>query len=131
MELIERLEKATEGSHQLDAEVAKAIGWEKRYISQEDAIGDWHAPGGAIKPLPRFTTSLDAALTLVPEGWSPSMFSWAHPALSPLNELVRVSLVVEGTGAGSDPLIRSYRVGEASTAPLALCIAALKARSET
>ena len=46
--LIERLESATEGSRELDIAIADALDVERRY----------------------FTRSLDAALSLVPEGWS-------------------------------------------------------------
>lgn len=57
--LIERLERATEGSRELDLEIGELVG-------QADHSGPaWHRPfKDWAKP---YTTSLDAALTLVPE----------------------------------------------------------------
>ena len=56
-DLIERLEAATEGSRELDAEIDERI---------------WRAKWGRGKPkdisVLYYTTSIDAALTLVPEG---------------------------------------------------------------
>lgn len=59
--LIARLEAATEGSRELDAKVADA-----RHIG---FFTHNTAAGKAIHTAPHFTTSLDAALTLIPEGW--------------------------------------------------------------
>lgn len=70
---IAALAGAEAGSRELDALVAEAMGWKK------DAAGEWHQVGaffgdGKVRmtvyavDLPPWTTSVDAALTLVPEG---------------------------------------------------------------
>ena len=67
-DLIARLQAAGEGSRELDAEIALAIGWREGHVGQERC---WYDPNDRMRALPeRFTTSLDAALTLLPEGAS-------------------------------------------------------------
>lgn len=141
-DLIERLEKATDGSMDLSRQVARARGWINVGNSKK---GEWYRPEDTRdgKPVldglhgtdffrepPDFTTSLDAALTLVPEGYAiEDMMIWpASPA----------SVTVLETKMGRDG--RYWRghtrfetvVGRwdatAKTAPLALCVAALRAR---
>lgn len=116
-DLIERLEAASGPDRELDAEIAVAIGLGKatanhagRYWKQ----GDLHVTGEA----PAYTASIDAALTLVPEGWTyegrqgPSGF----PHLWTLSTIkcgdVRYTTVT----------------GRARSAAITLCIAALRAR---
>ncbi|KKL04415.1 hypothetical protein LCGC14_2616320, partial [marine sediment metagenome] len=78
----------------------------------------------ASDPRPSPTESLDAALTLVPEGFAIEDFMiWpGHPA----------SLTILGTHKDGDKYWHNSSdgrwKGEAATPPLALCIAALKAR---
>ena len=63
--LIERLEKAEGASRELDVAVAEASGWQRR----ESAHGVyWIAPHGEFDVVPPYTSSIDAALTFVPEG---------------------------------------------------------------
>ena len=99
--LIEKLEGATEGSRELDAEIHVAV-------------------GGTEFTVPYYTTSIDAALTLVPEGrarrtiYLPCGFwpyrVWVYrDAHRPLEQ-----------DSGAPVLGR--------TEALALCIAALRAR---
>lgn len=79
--LIDKLEAAQAGSMGLSREVARAAGWINRGNSRH---GEWFAPEDVRdgKPVldslrgttvyrepPDFTRSLDAARTLVPEGW--------------------------------------------------------------
>ena len=66
--LIAELERATEGSRGLDITIASLMGHKLR-------VGPWMAAENpmepdypATTPVPFYTTSLDAALTLVPEG---------------------------------------------------------------
>ncbi|NQX95018.1 MAG: hypothetical protein HRT64_08895 [Erythrobacter sp.] len=65
-DLIKRLEAATEPSRELDAEIATLSGW-------EHIVGAaWQRPDGVTvnsTRIPCFTNSIDAALTLVGEGW--------------------------------------------------------------
>lgn len=66
-ELADRVERADGPSRELDVEIALAIGWR---LDQSGPNDLWREPGRADwVELPEFTASLDAALTLVPEGW--------------------------------------------------------------
>lgn len=98
-ELVAKLQAATEGSRELDAAIGKAIG--KIPVEWLDDF--------MPADIAQYSRSLDAALTLVPDrrGWS-------------VQHLAQATAVVFGT-----EYIRTW----ANTAPLALCIAALKARS--
>lgn len=113
-ELMERIENAEAGSRELDMMIAVAC-----YSETEAWAEGWcHSlkqmrNGKAV--CPRFTTSIDAAMTLVPEGlW------WR---LTKTGSGVAASFVEEGKGT----------VGfcQAETLALALCAAALGARKET
>lgn len=104
-ELIKAIEAASGPSRELDREVAFAVGWKRSPYS-----GDWVAPNGDPRNAPSyFTGSVDAALSLVPEGrvWS-------------------VGCIVKGPGyvAVLDNDGRSHR---GATPALALCAAALRA----
>jgi len=113
-ELIERLEAAESGSRELDAEIAKEVGYtfmETWTLSEEYWIGPAPAPDKPVV-LPRFTTSLDAALTLVPEGFWTRLII-ATPPVAEVNPNNIES--VDGKVIATTPA-------------LALCIAALKAR---
>ena len=119
-DLIERLESAAIGGRDLDAEIALAIG----YVTERDGnlfFGnkdhttlvlecDYYDHGGAAPELPHYTTSLDAAMTLVPDGYG------------------AVSASLNERGASSMRIGHPYVFGNGATPALALCIAALKAR---
>jgi hypothetical protein len=116
-DLITRLKAVPEGSRELDAEIAEAVIWlpgRAKHL-QEAGRGLYETAQGLCA---RFTTSLDAALTLVPEGWE-------------------ASIVVEADGSGSarvwerlgDTSSSRTQIYEAAGPALALCIAALKARA--
>lgn len=70
VELIERLEKAAGGSRELSMAIPPALGfvWNGRCIP-ETPMGQWEHPDGRTSPDLAFSESIDAALTLVPEGW--------------------------------------------------------------
>ena len=104
-DLIERLEKATEGSAELDDAIDVALGKIKPGYEAE-AFAD------------NFTTSLDAALTLVPDGANCHGYE-----LTPLGVEAHVSRNNVASG-------HWLKLGHAATPALALTIAALKARSE-
>lgn len=114
--LIERLGKASEGSDALDREIAAAckIEW------SPDEDGNF----GGYNILPRrcwFTRSLDAALTLVPEGWAVHRIDQYHDRHSP----------AWGWGARLRCHVKpdvGIEIGESrASMELAICIAALKA----
>lgn len=116
-DLIARLEAATEGSRELDADIALVNGWEKVDPFSEDVCGPpWRqiATGYRTMSCPEFSTSLDAALTLVPE-----------------EEKGSFTLHVFEGGESAQAHVGEFEQGDAKTGPLALCIAALKARSAT
>lgn len=124
--LIAALEAATEGSRELDAEVAVACGWRSklgddgRSYWKRDDYDSWLAisDGG-----PDFypTTSIDDALTLVPEGCIWKVFS-DYPGDAYFADLEKWVPGHEGT--------EHWRTDGACSSPaLALCIAALKART--
>ena len=98
--LIARLEAATEGSRELHAETA-GLRW--------NSVGFYYHQNGVDHTGPNYTTSLDAALTLVPEE-----FDWT---LGHTNSGLTIHAQV-------GPKIECF----ADTPALALCIAALKAR---
>lgn len=112
-DLIKRLEEASEGSRELDHAVhcymvcglngpwgayKSAADWQKWALK-----GNWNSPA--------YTTSLDAALTLVPEG-----SDWTlHRVNDGLTIWADVGPIKEAWG---------------NTPALALCIAALRARAQ-
>lgn len=112
--LAERLERATEGSRELDGDIALAL---------PHKLTEHLTPDNAryllLLSAPPFSTSIDAALTLVPKGWqfdsveSAAMQEW---------------WVVLGEIAPPYRKAKSPENGPATLA-LALCIAALRARS--
>ena len=70
--LVAKLEQAKEGDHELNVAIGAMLGWQPP--KRDDGVAQrwalWLAPDGKAKQLPWFSESLDAALTLVPEGWS-------------------------------------------------------------
>jgi hypothetical protein len=77
---------------------------------------------GTAKPVPPYTRSLDAALTLLPEGWT-------------IHRLGQLSDCQGGFGGwigeiyrASDAMIPYPCASPSASAPLALCVAALRVR---
>lgn len=122
--LIAKLESATEGSRELDEEIGRHLGIEPTCEYWPDGYEDC-GMGGSIKSIdwPRYTTSLDAALALVPEGWR-YFIRGPHP--NNKSGLCKAGLWQCGKGEW----YRDYPRGLApkNQPALALCIAALKAR---
>lgn len=118
--LIARLEQAESGSRELDLEIWNAVSkdapWRFWREENETITCDRYGPdavGNPILSLDQFSRSLDAAITLVPDGFSIQAHLFpGHPVLGMNWEV----------GHGS-----SGR--HATSAALALVIAALKARS--
>lgn len=129
--MIARLEAATGGSRELDAGIHEHLG-------KQDRPQHWRIHAD----LPLYTTSLDCALSLVPEGWQ---WEIANNAIErgldrclPPNDTVRelgpfAALQMpqpDDVLGGLDwfgPIMVSAAKG--ATPALALCVAALKARS--
>lgn len=114
MTLLERLALATGPSRELDAEIAQAIGYEHRSIgiAHPDNCRVWYDNLGAklMAGLPHFTGSIDAAITLIPEGWKWMLFS-------------DCDVHMESLTLTEFPTIAAT----AKTIPLALCSAAIQA----
>ncbi len=113
-DLVARIEAATGPDRDIDREIAPLVGI--RVVDEGHPIGVcYYDQNGAFVPLPRFTASIDTALTLVPEGWT--------------------GIIPVRGGRGEDAWLwpengtmnKGYRV-TAATPALALCSAALKAR---
>lgn len=130
--LIAELETATEGSRELDYAIAKEIGWRfsgetefKEYgVFWRDATTDeW-------KQLPWWTTSFDAALTLVPEGHRCSFDIPGEEDDKNHATVVKYSQVLEAVNlkAKTEEINKLWNHSYAATPALALCIAALRAR---
>lgn len=100
--LVTMLQSAKEGSEYLDYAVQRLF--------------------GTAKPVPLYTRSIDAALKLVPEGWT-------------IHRLSQISDCQGGFGGwigelyrATDAMIPYPSTAPSASAPLALCIAALRVR---
>jgi hypothetical protein len=101
--LVTLLESAQDGSEYLDYSIQRVL-------------------FGTTKPVPLYTRSIDAAMLLLPEGWS-------------IHRLAQLSNCHGGFGGwvgdiyrGADAVIPYPSSGTAHSAPLALCLAAVRAR---
>lgn len=139
--LIEALEKATGPDGHLDAEIAKHVGIERRprWLSEAGAYSgcEWLVghPGGSDpweRNPPAYTASLDAALTLVPDGylWDVSLARYYHNGVEDWNaeggRLFYAASVRPDRGVIN--INELYEWDQSPTPALALCIASLKAR---
>lgn len=121
--LIKELKQTKEGSRELSDKVLLASGWIGQSESSRMAgilIPHWKSPSGDDVPTdsrPCPTTSLDAALTLVPEG-----YLWAVGVHTELGNHFAVCQHSVLTQEGFDGAV------DCPTPALALCIAAFKAR---
>jgi hypothetical protein len=113
--LIERLEGAKAGSRELDALVFEAATGQSSWL-EVPGYGEGVTVRKAISGLPEYTSSIDAALTLVPEG--------AEYSISTLYGVAWIELPLN-CGDGESPHFVRRKDGNV---PLALCIASLKAR---
>ena len=114
-DLIERLEKATGPDRELDEDIAHAVGVRSVMQWDHEACG---GDGSFEHMFPRYTYSIDAALTLVPEGWEWRIDGGYLPD--------RHYACVMNMGLVSEP---QFTVDKTPSTPaIALCIAALKAR---
>ena len=121
--LAERCEKATEGSRELDGLIWKAVCekpgnvWMRQ--DPEDTVA-YEAP-------PAYTTSLDAAKTLVPEGcgW---VAGWGQTR--PDEPMGGAQITPSARYNGSFMAGEVIAEAEAATPALALCAAALRAAVE-
>lgn len=139
--LIARLEQATGPSREIDcyiyAETLRKAGddrqvtvippptWnETRYFFNPNPEIRWLGYD-LLNNSPKYTSSLDSALTLVPEGWRLRDLCQANPLMKADMALAVLAPNEEYDSSEESPL------GVHLTSPaIALCIAALKARTE-
>lgn len=117
-ELAERLEKASGPDQEIDGAICLALGWTLQKM-KGDSRPYYRKPGVTLYYMrsepPAYTTSIDAALTLVPEGWT-----WDVDATAP-------ELGIDWTLHA--PSKHGRRItGTSEHAAIALCIASLRAR---
>lgn len=121
--LIERIEAATEGSRELDGSIYIAVNIPPEKTGRIDQIdgcvGWWPkgAPYVSAIEVPRYSTSVDAALTLLPEG---KCWRLAHGHLVGCTSAV-AEVMERGFGT-------KLSLAEAATPALALLAAILRAR---
>lgn len=131
-DLIERLESATGPDRELDALVAIAMGEppsEAFRLAGAPDPGKFGVGSYGYWTAPKYSESIDAALTLVPEGWQWQISNRApdpHTGRAYLNNKQLINI-----GGGLTPNPR-YAGAEATAATpaIALCIAALRARQK-
>ena len=94
-------------------DIARAIGW--RFVSEGHPIGCvWYDPDGRARALPDWPASLDAAMSLVPEGAG-----------------IDMRVTTEGNAIVAvwpEGFCKGHAQSRAPTPALALCAAALRAR---
>lgn len=125
-DLIVRLEKASDGSRELDCLIRSILtpiysGW--TYGGSSSGISVWNSPDGTEHEecfVSNYTTSLDAALTLVPDG-----FMWLCRDGIPGGDAIGRSEPYANVRRTST----SHNNGYGATPALALVIACLKARA--
>ena len=108
--LIAALQNATEGSRELDERIALYVGWAVQ-------------PDGQVQAgMPAYSTSLDAAVALVPDGmW----WLLGKGRTRPDEPLYGAQIMP----SHNDLDVAPYSVGEGHTPALAMCCTALRARS--
>lgn len=131
--LADRCERE-EASCMLDALIERAINPERRAVREAvygllrdfplEKWDDWHAIAQHVGA-EDYTTSLDAAVGLVPEGWNWSVEHYCFDAVIPYREPGQKASVWRDS---RNPTERIFNI-EAKTPALALCAAALRARA--
>lgn len=116
-ELIAALEKAEGPSRELDAWIYVWCGGPDDEWAARTLIADVISKGGTITDLKPYTASLDAAMSLVPEGWTRAVDATAP-------ELVITVCLYAPSSMGRAPDVKADHKSEA----VATIISALRAR---
>ncbi|MCS6326519.1 MAG: hypothetical protein H8K06_05450 [Nitrospira sp.] len=136
--LIERLEKATGPDRELDVEIQETVVGLEMYESIAERGGGKciryypGPPGPTYRALPRYTSSIDAAMTLVPEGWRAGIdpiFFFDDQKKERTDAILCRADWSKWSPVNSDWIERVEMRG--ATPAIALCIAALKAQLST
>lgn len=129
LDLAARIEAATEGSRELDAETADTTDSVVPCACTGACNPDSLNYLGGCPSVRAYTTSLDAALTLVPEGWSFSVGDLRGYDPPMWRCHLRDHRPQSLTAAGHSHI---WKEGNTIAGPaLAICAAALKARAST
>ncbi len=125
-DLIERLEQASEGSRELDSEIRKHLVADELMKGREGAevraeMGHWDE-GYDDTNIPDYTTSIDAALTLWPDGYTYTLGAPDWSGMGEDNLPTAPAWANCFKGHNGD-----WHLASAATPALALCVAALKA----
>ena len=142
MTLLSKLAAAKEGARELDARIAIEIGWRPDWLRDSkgvfeldlsDKLGPvlrWQAAGmrrtkwgPSEREFPRWTESVDAALSLVPEGWTVASIGQND------DKTWHVELR-EGYRTSYNRVVIAPDNYKAATPALALATAAMKARGD-
>ena len=133
MELAERVEALSGPNHEIDSLIGAAVGLKYRILRDGSGRGkgmEWLEDGHGVETwaphAPRYTASLDAAMTLVPEGcgW---LTGWGQTR--PDEPMGGARITRNARFVGYRENYDEIAVGEAATPALALCAAALRARA--
>ena len=114
LELADRCEKVSGPDREIDREIGRAIGIHVQGSPQEPTAWinrEWI-------PLPVYTASIDAAMTLIPDSWH--VVQLRH--MNPTNWYAEVGSIIDDA---------ETREGEGIFGNLALCAASLRARHAT
>lgn len=150
-ELIAALEKATGPDRELDVAIHLEATKDReniasKIIRSEVTVEKWEIGYGGIYwqtksgsgnwPIKFYTSSIDAAMTLVPKGWLLSEFGQNHPEFKSVADrewfagvMGPVSWAPPEPGAPDEP-VYDHANGTHDIHAIALCIAALRARKE-
>ncbi len=130
-ELIAKLEAASGPDRVLEQDIWHALGLCQKIVINGEPAGcaDYHAP--------HFTSSIDAAVSLVPEGWSYAIEPWFHTEYSSRErrDILFMGHCIKpnwekATPMDTDPdFLTRISSPQHISAAIALVIAALKARS--
>jgi hypothetical protein len=127
LELAERVENATGPDRSYDVAIFQALGGPVPFqfankivaLTFDEAEQCYFAPIGDMRVRyepPTYTASIDAAMSLVPEGWGYSVLDRRA--------------VLPGCKVNAQCFTQFTQHGEAATPALALCAAALRARAQ-
>lgn len=122
MQLIDRIEAAEKGSRELDLD----LWWQckaNRGSANEPMPEDYRQSNLRMDDAPRYTTSLDAAMTLVVEGAGICLDRYW---IAEVDDPVWLASIQTGGIPGNPRQV--FEVRDRPTPALAICAAALKAR---